>query len=143
QELIHLTGNAVFLDEETDQDLRGDDLKVWLLPQTNPQAPPTAKSPAADPTKSAQPGRRPHHVIAVGHVRAKSRDFNITDAQRLVVWFTDAPPGTVAAAPKKAAEQPAQAPQPAGVAVSTPPKLSKPEEPPPPKQPINLRAVEV
>jgi lipopolysaccharide export system protein LptA len=149
QDLIHLTGNAAFLDEETNQELHGDDLKVWLLPQPDPKTAQTAKAPAppADANKSSQSSRKPHHVISVGHVRAHSKDFNVPEAQRLVMWFTDAPPGTVAPAPKKN-EQPAKVTQPpaaGGAPMGNAPTGAQAAQPAETttKQPINLTAVEV
>jgi lipopolysaccharide export system protein LptA len=144
-DLLVLTGDAAFLDDEHHQELRGDILKVWLEP--NPEAPAAdakkeveVKKEAADAAgqKTDGPaehhGRRPHHVEAVGHVLAKSEDMNIHDCERLVIWFKDAPPAaagpaTASAAPMAplggaketgaAAEKPA-APQGPAVTVATP-----------------------
>jgi hypothetical protein len=98
-DLLILTGSASFVDEEQEQSLKAETLKVWLLtqehppPQTavksQPAKPPTAKTP--EPKMGAETSRRPHHVEALRNVLAHSRDLNIHDASRLVVRFTDVP----------------------------------------------------
>ena len=55
----------------------------------------TAAKPAGE--EENRPAR-PHHVVAQGHVFARSAEFNIPDARRFVVWFKDASPEAVAAA---------------------------------------------
>ncbi len=110
-DLLVLTGAARFQDDEHAQSLRGEELKVWLLPDDKPPAtrpesprqtagsqPPTTTAlvkekknaaPASD--KPAASSRRPHHLQALRNVFAHSKDMNIHDAARLVIQFTDVP----------------------------------------------------
>src|SRR5262245_5777207 len=169
-DVLHLTGNAAFVDKENDQDLKADELKVWLEPP-----PPGPDKTRTTPAKSVpppnngqapkQPSRRPHHLIATGHVRAQSKEFNIPDSEQLVVWFEDAPPSAALAAPATstsattAAGTPAAPPRPAeGTAAEKSPMASpgpapvvegsKPAETarpaqaakPEPRKPVDLRA---
>jgi lipopolysaccharide export system protein LptA len=97
-DLLVLTGDAAFLDDDHAQELQGDTLKVWLEPAEketkedgkNAQA---AAKPAGD-NAGATHGRKPHHVEAIGHVEAHSPDMNVHDSERLVIWFKDAAVGT-------------------------------------------------
>ncbi|HJT78771.1 MAG TPA: hypothetical protein VJ739_16320, partial [Gemmataceae bacterium] len=96
---LTLIGDASFKDDEHDQTLQGDTLKVWLEP-AQPQAVEAqgavmkgdhvtiqhaeAQPPAEDAKKGAAAandddhhGRRPHHVEAVGHVTAHSQEMNV------------------------------------------------------------------
>lgn len=77
---LTLTGNAVFQDDEHDQRLRGDRLKVWL----QPSEPGTADA--------GQNRAKPHHVEARGHVGADSAELHVTEpTETLVIWFKDVP----------------------------------------------------
>jgi hypothetical protein len=90
-DLLVLTGDAHFEDEQQQQRLQADVLKVWLEP-----APDQAKDKDADKKPAAagdnaddHHGRRPHHVEAIGHVLARSVDMIIHDTDRLLIWFKD------------------------------------------------------
>jgi lipopolysaccharide export system protein LptA len=81
-DLLILTGEAVFKDDEHDQDLRADTLRVWLEPAqpgVNGQAP---------------HGRTPHHIEAISRVAARSKEMIIHDTDRLQIRFVPAPAGT-------------------------------------------------
>ena len=84
QDLMILTGKASFVDDDHDQTLQADTLKVWLAAS---DAAPANATPAA-PQEAA---RRPNHVEAVGNVFAKSPQMTIPHAGQLVVWFHDVP----------------------------------------------------
>ncbi len=89
-DLLTLTGSARFVDDEHQQSLQAELLRVWLLAEEKqPQA---AKPQAA--TASGMPGasRRPHRVEALRNVLAHSPELNIHDAARLVIHFRDVPP---------------------------------------------------
>lgn len=101
-DLLILRGNARFVDDEHDQALKAETLKVWLLADDKE---PSAKAVAkAEPAKASKPastakasatpgqGRRPHRIEARRNVLAHSPDLNIHDTARLVVDFTDVPP---------------------------------------------------
>ena len=100
-DLLILIGSARFVDDEHEQSLQAETLKVWLLAEDKKpevvavKAAPKAKSPAAkasgSPLSSEQGGRRPHHLEALRNVMARSPDMTIHDASRLVVRFTDVP----------------------------------------------------
>jgi hypothetical protein len=83
-DLLVLTGKARFLDQQAEQSLSADTIKVWLEEVEKKQATPRG---AEQPTDS----RRPRHLEATGHVVTRSRDMNVHDTSRLVVWFKDVP----------------------------------------------------
>jgi len=103
-DLLTLTGNARFVDEESDQTLDGDLLKVWLgevvvAGEVGPPDP-AAAPPKADASSSTGPsaqGKKPHHVESVGNVLAHSKSLNVHDTARLVIKFKDVPPETLPA----------------------------------------------
>jgi hypothetical protein len=80
-----LTGDARFIDEQAQQSLKADVLKVWLDPPDGVKA---------DPAGSSMGSRKPRHVEATGNVVSRSREVNIHDTSRLVVWFKDVPAST-------------------------------------------------
>lgn len=82
QDLLILTGKAHFLDEQANQRLSAETLKVWLDEPEGQRA-----TPRGDLTQS----RRPRHLEATGNVIARSSDMNIHDTGKLVVWFEDVP----------------------------------------------------
>jgi hypothetical protein len=84
---------------------------VWLEEADKSQA--TPAKPVAGDRKPGTPsdtasGRRPKHLEAIGNVVSRSRDLNIHDTSRLVVWFKDVPPQTHL--PPGAAPPPSSAP---------------------------------
>lgn len=83
---LTLTGNAVFLDTEHEQELKADVLKVLLAPTDK-----GANQAAAD----AQKKPTPTQVEAIGAVTAKSPDIFIHDADRLILLFKDVEPGVL------------------------------------------------
>jgi hypothetical protein len=105
-DLLTLTGSARFVDDEHQQSLQAETLKVWLLSEDKKTSAVAAKNAApAVPTQSVGarggaaaptgvPGnsRRPHRVEALRNVLAHSPDLNIHDAARLVINFCDVPP---------------------------------------------------
>ena len=142
-DLIVLTGAAKFVDDEHDQTLQGETLKVWLTS--------TEGGPAAAAPSGQRDARRPSHVEATGNVSAKSKEMTIPHAGQLVVWFRDAPAGAMPpaspAAPAQANAVPAKnaapavsagpAPQPAGTNIAgAAPIKADPE----PVRPIDLTA---
>jgi hypothetical protein len=143
-DLLVLTEEAAFLDDEHQQQLAGDTLKVWLEP-AQPQA---GSAPAADQKPAAAPadgaadnhGRRPHHVIAEGHVVARSPDLNVHDTDRLTIYFRDDPQAAAALAAGQArdGDPPAGAAAPGTAAAPAPPgdhTPDKPDAPPAPAAP--------
>ncbi len=119
-DLITLTGAAKFIDEENDQTLQGETLKVWLTAsEGGPGAPAGAQAAQRDV-------RRPSHVEATGNVSAHSKEMTIPHAGQLVIWFRDVPAGTLLPATAgPAAPQATAAPTKGaapGVAVGPPPK---------------------
>ncbi len=81
QDLMILTGKASFVDDEHEQTLQADTLKVWLASADDVPANATPAAP--------KDARRPSHVEAVGDVFAKSPQMTIPHAGQLVVWFHD------------------------------------------------------
>lgn len=106
QDVLTLTGAAEFHDPSGGQTLRGDTLKVWLEEVA-------ASAAGAETRAAAAPAsRRPSHLEATGRVSANSREINVNDANRLVVWFKDAPGAArlpAPAAPAAPAAKPAPA----------------------------------
>lgn len=93
-DLLVLTGSACFVDDEHQQSLQAETLKVWLLAEAkkSPAAKPQeAKPQGATSSTAASSSRRPHRVEALRNVLAKSPDLNIHDAARLVIHFRDVP----------------------------------------------------
>jgi lipopolysaccharide export system protein LptA len=142
EDLLILSGAATFTDDEHQQTLRGETLKVWL---TEPQAgPKTVPGPPGQ-----QPARRPSRVEAVANVSVQSPQLNIPQAARLVIQFDDAPARSTlpAASPDTKGGPPAVAQHtPAGggaeaakPAAPTPPGAGPPaKESPEPDRPITL-----
>jgi hypothetical protein len=131
-DLLVLIGNARFLDDEHDQSLQGETLKVWLLPEDpkKKEAPARAPKPAPKPGEKKSPaptditaehGRKPHHIEANKAVVAHSPDLNVHDCERLVLWFKD-----VAELPS--APQPEKPP----LSAAPPARPAAPVAPPPP-----------
>lgn len=89
-DLLVLIGAARFSDDDHGQTLAAETLKVWLLAEE-----PGKKS--SSPVPSTRPGdkgpgeggRKPHHLEAIKNVIAKSKELNVHDTERLVVWFKD------------------------------------------------------
>ena len=107
-DLLILNGSALFIDDEHNQSLKAETLKVWLLsedkkpqpkamavpqPQANPPVAKGAKGKgaAAKEPATASQSRRPHRIEALRNVLAHSAELNIHDAARLVVHITDVP----------------------------------------------------
>jgi hypothetical protein len=85
-DLLILTKDACFIDDEHKQALHADRLEVMLEPTAPKEAgPPGAALGAAGPSKQAAPGaprQRPYKIDAFGNVRALSPDFNVRRARR-------------------------------------------------------------
>jgi lipopolysaccharide export system protein LptA len=125
-DLLILTGEARFVDEEQEQSLKAETLKVWLLAEDK-NAPPVAKPPPS-PKPGAKPGspeqaRRPHKVEALRNIVAHSRELNVHDASRLVVRFTDVPLARMPNSNKPAAKPPENVKPPENK-TSTPPAVA-------------------
>jgi lipopolysaccharide export system protein LptA len=97
-----LVGNARFVDDEHEQSLQAETIKVWLL--TEDRKPVTAAKvvakaavakavPAKAPSSplSSEQSRRPHRVEALRNVLLQTAEMTIHDASRLLVRFTDVP----------------------------------------------------
>ncbi len=93
--LLTLDGDAVFIDPEHEQELRGQTLKVQLAP------PEGGNNGAAD---AAQKQPKPVQVDAIGDVTAHSPDLHMAASQRLVLVFEDVKPGVLP--PPAGANQP-------------------------------------
>ncbi len=138
QDLLVLTGDANFNDEEHGQYLSGDELKVWL--EANPKT-------QAKPGDTGQNARRPQRVEATGHVLTRSREMAIHDTDKLILTFKDGPPRatlTPAARPAPASPGPVtRLPEPNRPGAVTPPLGASVPGPAPdnkPARPIDLSA---
>jgi lipopolysaccharide export system protein LptA len=125
EELVTLIGDARFLDESGGgQELKADELRVWL----DPEQPAEIKTPgapaAASETKTS--GRKPRHLEARRNVRAKSREMNIIENNHLVVWFKDEEPPPPLADAMQPAEVPMLRPAPSAPAPAPAPALGMP-----------------
>jgi hypothetical protein len=114
-DLLHLTGDATFVDHEHAQQLQAQALKVWFEPSKEGKA-----APGSDPQRPS-----PHHVDALGQVKVISADMRVHDTEHLVIWFKDVPPAATPAPatptvreppPVKPAATPANLPRDAPVA---------------------------
>jgi hypothetical protein len=81
-DLLALTGDASFVDHEHAQQLLAQQLKVWLEP--------TKEGKGSAGGEPQQP--LPHHVDALGQVRAVAPDLRVHDTDHLVLSFKDAAP---------------------------------------------------
>jgi len=84
EKLEHLLKDEILLQAKSI--LRGETLKVWLEGGNRAGA-------VADQARPSPHGQRPHHLEAASRVFLRSPEMNISDADHLVVWFKDAPPG--------------------------------------------------
>jgi lipopolysaccharide export system protein LptA len=142
-DVLLLTGQARFEDQEQGQRIQADRLKVWLEPGPEDAKKPALKPAASDTEREAQ-RRRPRRLEARGHVQALSPDMRVRETESLVIHFADAslpqgPPAPSSPPPKPAAaSQPTSSPasQPA-VADTTKPT---PEKPARPKSPLEVSA---
>jgi lipopolysaccharide export system protein LptA len=100
-DLLILIGSARFVDDEHEQSLKAETLKVWLLAEekklvaavkTAPKAAPKAPAVKASAAPlTPEQGRRPHHLEALRNVLLQTPEMTIHDASRLLVRFTDVP----------------------------------------------------
>jgi hypothetical protein len=137
-DFMTLTGNGVFYDDEHNQYLQADNLKVWLQPaDTKPAA--NGSSPPV------QNSRKPHKVEATGHVLAKSPDMKVHDSDSLNIHFKDVPPEKSASPAATKSEPTSGASVPGIVGVKPPTRTGPPAAPAKPPNPIDLsaQAVEV
>jgi hypothetical protein len=79
-DLLTLYGDAAFDEKEQGQHLEAEVIKVWL--ESNEQ---TGR------TGSDSERHKPHHLEAVGRVKAHSPDMIVNDTERLVLRFKDVP----------------------------------------------------
>ncbi|HEY1858996.1 MAG TPA: hypothetical protein VGG61_01500 [Gemmataceae bacterium] len=124
EDVLTLNGNGVFYDDEHDQYLKADTLKVWLLPAD-------AKSAPGEKPPSVQNTRRPRRVEANGHVLAKSPEMYVHDTESLLLHFKDVakiesattakpiPPAAGVAVPAKPAANGTAPGKPPGAAATT------------------------
>src|SRR5262249_5502673 len=128
-DLLVLTGDAFFEDEQQQQRLQADVLKVWLepAPEKAKDKEPDKKGAAAANTAADHHGRRPHHVEAIGHVLARSVDMIIHDTDRLLIWFKD---GVLPPAEGSAKAPDANGPPAAGGQLPAPPGAKPGEDQP-------------
>ena len=126
-DLLTLTGSARFVDEEHQQSLQAETLKVWLLAEEKqPSAavaakPQATKPPAAPASAPPGPSRRPHRVEALRNVLAHSSELNIHDAARLVIHFRDVPPERMPPSPSTTSKPSAGSPPDKRPSVADPP----------------------
>jgi hypothetical protein len=105
-DLLTFEGDAAFVDDEHNQEMRAQRLQVWLEPADRAAAADTDGSPKEP---SASSGQRPHKLEAFDHVRTRSPDLRIHDCEHLIVRFKDAPPPSAPAGASPVA--PAASPQ--------------------------------
>ncbi len=97
--LLTLTGQARFEDDEHDQYLQAETLKVWLEERPAPAGKPAQPPPSGAGEPPLQQKTRPHHLEGLTDVEARSPEMNLHKAARLVVWFKDVPPETILVTP--------------------------------------------
>jgi hypothetical protein len=118
-DLLTLTEDAVFVDDEHKQKLWGQRLQVWLAPTETPaQAMPVEK----DANDSA-PRQQVEKVEAYERVKADGPEFRLQQADTLKIRFKDALP-VAGVLPKPVPETPAPAPKPMQLPPSQPDKQS-------------------
>jgi hypothetical protein len=108
-DVMILVGDARFEDPEHQQDLSADLLKVWLEP-----------SETASAAASNEHSRKPHHLEAVGRVRAVAPEMRVFDTERLVIQFHDAPPAAGGQFPSRLPEPASSRSGPASITLGGP-----------------------
>jgi hypothetical protein len=93
-DLLTLTGDAAFVDDDHAQELRGQRLMVWLEPADKgaPPKPPLKSSTQASPVATDSSRQRPHRLEAYVDVSLHSPEMNVVQTDHLTVWFKDVPP---------------------------------------------------
>ncbi len=144
-DILLLTGQALFEDEQQGQRIEADRLKVWLEPGPGDARKPAGKS---DTEREAQ-RRRPQRLEARGHVKALAPDLRVKETELLVIRFADAPPshgppapsaqGLLFSGPANPVPPPAG---PSGAQTPAAPSLTKdvPKKPAKPKNPLDVSA---
>jgi lipopolysaccharide export system protein LptA len=139
-DLLTFVGEAIFLDDEHHQEMRGDKLQVWLEPPPREEPPPgpqNKKQPA-----STAPRQRPHKIEAFDHVQVRSPELQVYHTEHLLVRFQDGPASqlpasltrlsaTAPAAPASNPSATAAAAPPPGAATPSPGKAGPPTSPAP------------
>lgn len=126
---LTLTGDAAFRDEQGDQSLEGQTLKVWM-PGREQARPATTTTTKATATPGPVSGvRRLDRLEALGAVKAKSKELDIHDAARLMIWFKDAPPPARPAAAVSANTASTKPGAAAGQVIPSQPAGTKPASP--------------
>jgi hypothetical protein len=158
-DLLTLTEDAAFLDDEHDQKLFGQRLQVWM----ETVEPAAQATPVQQPDNGLTPNgsrQRPYKVEAYERVKAEAPDYKISDCSSLKLRFQDGqPPNQVLppALPSEGAAPPPSTvvgpplppdgssdekkPGPANPPSAAPPAADKKEEKP--KRPIDLKAHDV
>jgi lipopolysaccharide export system protein LptA len=89
-DLLTLTEDASFIDEEHDQKLYGQIIKVLLDSSENTTKATPADSPSGE--AAAGPRQKPRWVVAKNNVRAETSEMRIHDCTNLKIMFKDVPP---------------------------------------------------
>jgi hypothetical protein len=160
-EKITISGRAICEVREQHQRLEGDLVKLWLLEEAVPATPAVVAGkprPAAtleknrDPDATEETRKKPHKLLAVGHVAARSAELIVRNTNQLTAWFQDVPELPVSqiapAAPAAMNTPTGSQIQPAGLVSAEPPKnnnVTNTSAPAtansePPKIPIELSA---
>src|SRR5262249_28900352 len=85
-DLLTFTGDAAFIDDLHEQDMRAERIQVW-------REPPERETPG-QPQQQRAPGtprQRPKKVEAFEHVTLRSPDLRIKESEHLTVRFEDGP----------------------------------------------------
>ena len=93
-DLLTLLGDAAFVDDEHDQEMRAQRLQVWLEPADRAAAEPDTGPKETGPAAS---GQRPHKVEAFERVQTRSPDLMIHGCEHLMVRWRDIRPVPAAA----------------------------------------------
>src|SRR5207249_3607679 len=88
-DLLTLTGDAVFIDEDHDQKLQAQRIQVLLEPAELPPTPVAKEAPAQGPgasTAADTPRQRPKQLEAFENVVAHSPEMDVHDAEHLTLY---------------------------------------------------------
>ncbi|MFO0965663.1 MAG: LptA/OstA family protein [Gemmataceae bacterium] len=119
-DLITLTGDAVFLDEEHKQELQGQRLQVWLDS--------AAKTVAAADAPKELGRQRPHKIDAFERVAMRSPEMIIDRCHHLIVRFQNQDTLDARLPEALPAALPPAAPSPETPSVTPPPPLGAPKD---------------
>ena len=132
-DLFVLKDGAKFEDVKADYWLKGNVLKLWLLPKNS-------DDPRANPDAAQTSRALPHRIQARGDVTGHSAEMDIEQTDHLNAYFSDVAPPAPAAGPIAPTTPVGPAPTPKGVGDPAAPSVAAKEPEKPAKPPMKIRS---